>query len=157
RYKGARDDVLEIGRRLGVGAVLTGNVLQRDETLMIHTELVDVQTGWQLWGDQYRRKSGDIFAIQEEIAREISKKLRLKLTPEKKKLLSKRYTENVEAYHLYLKGKFHWGKRTVEGLNRAIQYFRQAIDDDPTYALAYAGLSEAYIPLGFYCHLHPKD
>jgi serine/threonine protein kinase/tetratricopeptide (TPR) repeat protein len=157
RYKGNTDAPQKIGRELGVAAVLTGRVLQRNDTLVISAEMVDVENGWQLWGDQYRKKAEDIFTIEEEIAKEISEQLRLKLTPEKENLLSKRYTENVEAYHLYLKGRFHWGKRTAEGLHRAIQYFRQAIEGDPTYALAYAGLAEGYVPLGFYCHLAPSD
>ena len=157
RYKGRIDEPQKAGRELGVAAVLTGRVLQRGNVLVISAELVDVENGWQLWGEQYRRQSADIFAIEEDIAREISGKLRLKLTPEKKNLLGRRYTENVEAYHLYLKGRFHWAKRTAEGLNRAIHYFREAIEGDPTYALAYAGLAEGYVPLGIYCHLPPKD
>ena len=157
RYKGCSDEAQHIGKDLGVRAVLTGRVLQRGETLLISAELVDVEKGWQLWGEQYRRKTQDIFAIEEDIAREISEKLRLKLTPEKQNRLAKRYTENVAAYHLYLKGRFYWGKRTAEGLHRAIEYFREAIEGDPTYALAYAGLAEGYIPLGFYCHVAPND
>jgi serine/threonine protein kinase/Flp pilus assembly protein TadD len=157
RYKGRSDEPQKAGRELGVSAVLTGRVLQRNEILLITAELVDVENGWQLWGDQYRRKSGDIFSIEEDIAREISEKLRLKLTPENKSLLSRRYTDNVAAYHLYLKGRYHWAKRTAEGLNRSIQYFREAIEGDPTYALAYAGLAEGYIPLGVYCHTAPSD
>jgi serine/threonine protein kinase/Flp pilus assembly protein TadD len=157
RYKGRGEEAQEVGRALGVGAVLTGNVLQRGEMLTISAELVDVENGWQLWGAQYRRKVVDIFATEEDIAKEISERLRLKLTPEKENLLAKRYTENVEAYHLYLKGRFFWGKRTAEALNKGIQYFRQAIELDPTYALAYAGLAEGYVPLAIYCHLPPKD
>src|SRR6266446_4786213 len=157
RFKGKTEDSQRIGQTLGVRAVLTGRVLQRGEMLMISVELVDVENGWQLWGDQYRRKAADIFAIEEDIAREISEKLRVKITPEKKELLARRYTEDVEAYHLYLKGKFFWGKRTEDGLKKGIQYFRQAIERDPTYALAYAGLAEGYVPLGMYGHVHPKD
>jgi eukaryotic-like serine/threonine-protein kinase len=157
RYKDRSGEAQIIGGELGVGAVLTGRVLQRGEMLQISVELVDVKNGWQLWGDQYRRKSADIVSVEQEIAREISEKLRLKLAPEKKSFLARRYTENVAAYHLYLKGKFHWGKRTAESLQRSIQYFREAIEGDPTYALAYAGLAEAYVPLGFYCHLAPTD
>jgi len=157
RYKGRSDEAREVGKELGVAVVLTGRVLQRNENLLISAELVDVDKGWQLWGDQYRRKSADIFSIEDDIAKEISEKLRLKLTPEKKKRLTKRYTENADAYHLYLKGRFHWGKRTAEGLQRGIQYFREAIEGDPTYALAYAGLAEGYVPLGFYCHVAPND
>jgi eukaryotic-like serine/threonine-protein kinase len=157
RYKGRSEEAQSVGKELGVQAVLTGRVLQRGEALLITTELVDVENGWQLWGDQYRRRSADIFEVEEEIAREISEKLRLTLTPEKKHLRTKRYTENVAAYHLYLRGRFHWGKRTAEGLHRGIEYFRQAIENDPTYALAYAGLAEGYVPLGVYCHVAPKD
>ena len=157
RHKGRDQEPQQAGRALGVGAVLTGKVLQRGETLLISAELVDVEGGWQLWGAQYRRKAGDIFAMEEDIAKEIAEKLRLKLTPEKEKLLARRHTENVEAYHLYLKGRFYWGKRTEEGLYKAIQHFRQAIELDPTYALAYAGLAEGYVPLLVYGHLAPKE
>jgi tetratricopeptide (TPR) repeat protein len=118
---------------------------------------VDVENGWQRWGAQYRRRGENIFALEEDIAKEISEKLRLKLTPEKENLLARRYTDNVEAYHLYLKGRFYWAKRTEEGLFKGIQYFRQAIELDPTYALAYAGVAEGYVPLAVYCHLAPKD
>ncbi len=157
RYKGRSEEAQVVGRSLGVGAVLTGKVLQRGETLLVSAELVDVENGWQLWGAQYRRKVEDIFAMEEDIAKEISEKLRLKLAPEKQNLLARRYTDNVEAYHLYLKGRFYWAKRTEEGLYRGIQHFRQAIELDPTYALAYAGLAEGYVPLAVYCHLAPKD
>jgi tetratricopeptide (TPR) repeat protein len=125
--------------------------------LLISAELVDVKSGWQRWGAQYRRKVEDIFATEEEIAKEISENLRLKLTPERQNQLTKRYTENVEAYHLYLKGRFYWAKRTEEGLQKSIQHFRQAIELDPTYALAYAGVAEGYVPLAVYCHVAPKD
>jgi len=157
RYKGRSDEARDIGKALGVSAVLTGRVLHRGDRLLISVELVDVDNGWQLWGNQYRRKPEDIFAIEEQIAGDISEKLRLKLNPERKSLLTRRYTENVAAYHLYLKGRFHWAKRTAEGLQRGIQYFREAIEGDPTYALAYAGLAEGYVPLGFYCHVPPRD
>jgi serine/threonine protein kinase/Flp pilus assembly protein TadD len=157
RYKGRSDEAQVIGQTLGVGAVLTGKVLQRGETLLVSTELVDVENGWQLWGAQYRRKVEDIFAMEEDIAKEICEKLRLKLTTGKQTPLARRYTENVEAYHLYLKGRFYWAKRTEEGLYKGIQYFRQAIELDPTYALAYAGLAEGYVPLAIYCHLAPRD
>jgi serine/threonine protein kinase/Flp pilus assembly protein TadD len=157
RYKGRSQEAQEIGQALGVSAVLTGNVLQRGRTLLISAELVDVENGWQRWGAQYRRKVEDVFAMEEEIAKQISENLRLKLTPEKESLLAKRYTDNVEAYHLYLKGRFYWAKRTEEGLLKGIQYFRQAIELDPTYALAYAGVAEGYVPMAVYCHLAPKD
>jgi serine/threonine protein kinase/Flp pilus assembly protein TadD len=157
RFKGRSLEAQEIGQTLGVGVVLTGKVLQRGETLLVSAELVDVENGWQRWGGQYKRRVEDIFAMQEEIAKEISENLRLKLTPEKENLLARRYTDNVEAYHLYLKGRFYWAKRTEEGLLKGIQFFRQAIELDPTYALAYAGVAEGYVPMAVYCHLAPRD
>src|SRR5205807_1162281 len=104
--------------------------------------------GSQLWGEQYNRNSSDIFEVQEEIAKEIAEKLRLKLSGEEKGQLTKRYTGNVEAYQLYLKGRYHWNKRTIERLEKGIECFRQAIKIDPTYALAYAGISDSYASLG---------
>jgi serine/threonine-protein kinase len=156
RYKGRIEEAQVVGQALGVGAVLTGKVVQRGEMLLVSAELVDVRNGWQLWGEQYRKKVEDIFALEEDIAKEISGKLRLKLAPEQD-LPARRYTDNVAAYHLYLKGRFYWAKRTEEGLYKGIQYFRQAIELDPTYALAYAGVAEGYVPLAVYCHLAPTD
>ncbi len=101
-------------------------------------------TGWQLWGEHYDREPSDLLAVQQEIAREISENLRLRLTGEQKRLLAKRYTDNTEAYHLYLKGRYNWNKRTPSGTERAIEYFEQAIRHDPHYALAYAGLADSY-------------
>ncbi len=147
RFKGKTDQAQDAGQTLAVGAVLTGKVMQRGPSLLITAELVDVANGWQLWGAQYKKKAEDIFALEDDIAKEISEKLRLKLAPEKQNPLARRYTENVDAYHLYLKGRFYWAKRTEEGLFKGIQFFRQAIELDPTYALAYAGLAEGYVPL----------
>ncbi|HEX8921993.1 MAG TPA: tetratricopeptide repeat protein, partial [Pyrinomonadaceae bacterium] len=147
RYKGKEVDVQEVRRDLNVRAVLMGRVLQFGDNLIIKTELVDTLDGSQLWGDEYRRKAADIFEVQEEISKEISEKLRIKLTGEEKKLLGKRYTDNTEAYRLYLKGRFCLSKTTKEALHNAIKHFRQAIEIDPDYALAYAGLADAYYAL----------
>ena len=128
--------------------MLTGRVLPLGDSIVIGTELVDAADGSQLWGEQYRRNFSDIFALQEEISREISEKLRLKLTVDEKKRLTKRYTENTEAYHLYLKGRYYENKFFNEAaIRRAIECFQQAIDCNPTYALAYAGLADCYIKL----------
>ncbi|MBI3669740.1 MAG: protein kinase [Acidobacteria bacterium] len=144
RYKGQTTDPRTIGRELNVGAVLLGRILQRGDALLVTAELVDVADGWRLWGEQYNRKRADIFAVQDEIAREISEKLRVRLTGEDKKRLTKRHTQDTEAYHLYLKGRYYWNKRTREGLERGVEYFKQAIEKDPNYALAYAGLADSY-------------
>jgi tetratricopeptide (TPR) repeat protein len=131
--------------------------MQSGGSLRIGTELVDVATGSQLWGAQYDRKPGDIFVVQDEISSEISEKLRIKLTRAEKKQLTKRYTENDEAYRLYLKGRHHWNRWTEEGFHKAIEYFQQAIENDPSYALAYAGLADCYVLLGWNSYLPPKE
>src|SRR5882724_6164629 len=144
RYKGIAADPLDVGRALGVRAVLTGRVLQVGDLLVVKTELIDVAGESQLWGEEYRRGPGDIFAIQEEISQEISGKLRLRLSGDERKRLAKRYTEITEAYHFYLKGRYYTNKRTTEWINKGIEQFQQAIERDPNYALAHAGLADAY-------------
>jgi eukaryotic-like serine/threonine-protein kinase len=157
RFKGKGIDPQAVGRELNVRAVLTGRIMQSGDSLRIGTELVDVATGSQLWGAQYNRKPGDIFAIQDEISDEISEKLRLKLTRAEKKQLTKRHTEDAEAYRLYLKGRHHWNRWTEEGFYKAIEYFEQAAAKDPNYALAYAGLADSYVLLGWNSYLPPKE
>ena len=157
RYKGREVDAQTAGLELGVSAVLTGRVLLRGDSLIIKTELVDTRDGSQLWGEHYNRKLSDIFAVEEEISTEISEKLRLKLSREQKKKLTRRYTDNTEAYQTYLKGRFYWNKRTEDGLRRGIEYFQQAIDLDPGYALAYAGLADSYNLLAGYSALSPRE
>jgi len=144
RYKGRDADPQEVGRELGVRAVLTGRVLQVGDSFVVKCELIDVEQHAQIWGEQYRRELADIFKVEEEISKEISSKLRFKLSGEEKKRLGKRYTENTAAYHLYLKGRYYTNKRTEEWIRRGIACFQQAIDTDPNYALAYAGLADAY-------------
>jgi serine/threonine protein kinase/Tfp pilus assembly protein PilF len=157
RYKGQTSDPQKIGNELNVRAVLTGRVVQRGDSLMIGTELVDVANGWRLWGEQYNRKLADIFAIQEEIAREISERLRLKLTGDEKKRLSKRPTRDPVAYQDYLRGRYYWNKRTAGGVKKGIEYFEKAIERDPSYPLAHAGLAYSYNILGFYAYSAPRD
>jgi eukaryotic-like serine/threonine-protein kinase len=157
RFKGREIDPQAVGRDLNVRAVLTGRMIQRGGSLRIGAELVDVATGSQLWGAQYDRKSGDIFEIQDEISSEISKKLRLQLTRAEKKRLTRRHTEDAEAYRIYLKGRHHWNKWTEEGFYKAIEHFQQAVEKDPGYALAYAGLADSYVLLGWNSYLPPKD
>ncbi len=157
RYKGKEIDPQKAGKDLNVRAVLTGRVVQRGDTLSIQTELVDVGKVSQLWGQQYNRKLADILAVQEEITREISEKLLPRLSGEEKKRLTKTYTESTEAYQLYLKGRYYWNKRTEEGLKKGAEYFQQAIEKDPGYALAYTGLADCYSILGAYEVLPPKE
>lgn len=157
RYKGKPVDPQRVGQELGVRATLSGRVLQRGNLMIIRAELVDANDGSHLWGEQYSRKLSDIFTIEEEISREISDKLRFRLSGAQKKQLTKRYTENTHAYQLYLKGRFYWNKRTQEGLTRGIEYFQKAIKRDPRYALAYAGLADSYNILASYSALSPKE
>jgi len=157
RYKGRETDTEKIGRELNVRAVLTGRVVQRGDSLNIQTELVDVSADSQFWGQQYNRKLSEIIPVQEEIANQVSEKLRLRPTGEEQKKLAKRYTENPEAHQLYLKGRYLWNRRTAETLTRAVEYFQQAIDKDPRYALAWAGLADCYAVYGFYDVLQPRE
>ncbi|MFN2513927.1 MAG: protein kinase [Pyrinomonadaceae bacterium] len=159
-YKGKETDVQTISRELGVEAVLMGRITQRGDELSISVELVDARDNSHIWGEQYNRRLSDILAVQEAISREVSEKLRVQLTGEEQKRLSKAATENPEAYQLYLKGRYHLSKRTDEGLKKAIEYFNQTIEKDPAYALAYSGLADSnmYIMrLGFLHGLSPRD
>src|ERR1041384_1809371 len=159
RFKGDRSDPQTVGQKLGVRGVLLGRVSQRGDNLNISAELIDASDNSHLWGEQYNRKSSDILAIQEEIAREISQALRLRLGYQADQPLIKASTENTGAYQLYLKGRYYWNKRSTDGLRKAIDYFQQAVDTDPAYALAYSGLSDAYSVLGWFEYgiVPPKD
>jgi serine/threonine protein kinase/tetratricopeptide (TPR) repeat protein len=157
RFKSKLDDPRCIGRELNVQAVLIGRLLQRGNVLSVSAELVDVLDGSRLWGGRFNRSQAEIFAMQDEIATEISQKLQLRLSSEQKKRLDRRYTRDLEAYHLYLKGRYYWNKRTVDGLIKAIDFFGRAIDRDPAFALAYAGLADCFHPLGAYRALSPKE
>lgn len=149
RYKDKALDPRAIGRKLGVDAVLLGRVLQRGEALLVGTELVEVRNGWQLWGEQYNRRLADIFAVEEEISREISEKLRVRLTGEDRTRLGKRYTQSTEAYQDYLQGRYQLNRLMEGGLKKAIECFQGAIQRDPNYALAYTGLADSLGLMGF--------
>lgn len=145
RYKGQGIDAQKAGRELGVRAILTGRVLQRGDTISTNVQLVDVQGSNVIWGRQYNRKLADILALQEDLSREISQNLRLRLTGEEKQRLTKRHTDNAEAYQLYLRGLYYFYKSTAGATVKAREYFQQAIDKDPGYAQAYAGLAGTYV------------
>ena len=156
-YKGKEMDPRKVGQDLHVRAILTGKVVQRGDGLHVQTELVDVQNVSQLWGQQYEGKFAEIMAVQEEIAKQVSEKLHLRPTGEQQKRLSKHGTENTDAYQLYLKGRYYWNRRTADLLKKANEYFQQAIDKDPGYGLAYAGLAESYAVFSFYEVLPPSE
>ncbi len=148
RYKAHEIDPQKVARDLNVRAVLMGKIVQRGDTLSVQLDLVDVAQNRQLWGGKYERKLSDIIALQDEIAGEISEKLSLQLSADEKQQLRKHFTQNADAYQLYLNGRYHWKKYTRDELLKSIDYFNQAIDKDPRYALAYSGLADAYVLLG---------
>lgn len=150
RFKGQSVDPQQVGRDLQVKAIVTGRVSVRGDRLIIQADLMNVADGSQLWGNQYNRPQSDLLAVQEEIAAEVLDKLRLRLTGEEKARATKQYTADAEAYQLYLQGRYHWNKGTIDGYKRAIEYFQRAINEDPKYALAYAGLADSYLLLGSY-------
>ena len=150
RYKGKMTDAKTLGKELSVQAILNGRVVQRGDQLTLGLELVDAQTENVIWSQQYNRKQTDLVSLQSEIARDVSSKLKSKLSGADVAKLEKTYTANPEAYQLYLKGKFFWNKRTGESLKQAAELYRQAIEKDPNYALAYSGLAETYVLFSSY-------
>ncbi len=156
-YKGKQSDPRQIGKELHVGAILTGRVAVRGGALLIRAELVDLSDGSQLWGQQYTRQAADILALQGEISKEISEALRLRLSGAEQRRVTRHYTDDREAFQLYLKGRYSWNKRTPEELARGIAFFERAIENDPGFALAYAGLADSYIVLGGYGFMNPRD
>lgn len=157
RYKGKHVDLAAVSKELGVPVVLTGRLLQRNNNLVVSVELIDVRANKQLWGEQYSRGLADLQTIEREIAAQITEALRQRLNSDDRKELTKHYTENPQAYHLYLKGQYQLNKRTEESLAKGVEYFRQAIEADPNYALAYSGLADAYNQLGAWARLPPKE
>jgi serine/threonine protein kinase/tetratricopeptide (TPR) repeat protein len=157
RFKDKNLDPQEVGRNLRVGAVLVGRLVKQADRLIIKTELINVADGSQLWGAEYNNSVADIFSVQDEISRKISENLQLRLTGQDQARLAKRYTNNAEAYELYLKGRYFWNKRNEEGLRNGIKYFQQAEEKDPSYALAFSGLADSYALLSDIGVVKPAD
>ena len=148
RYKAKKElDPRGIGRELGVGVVLVGKLTARAEALGIAVELVEVTTGWQLWGDSFDCQLKDILEIQDRVTRQLLAALKLNLTGDEEKRVTARYTENAEAYQSYLEARYHWSKYTRQGIDKAILHFRHTIELDPNYALAYEGIIDCYLRL----------
>jgi serine/threonine-protein kinase len=161
-FRSMEMDIREIGRRLSVGTVLEGSVRKAGSRLRISVQLIDVANGYHIWSEKYDRDIGDlccpedIFSIQDEISLAVVDNLRVELLgPEKSRIL-KRHTEDIDAYNLYLKGRYFWSKRTEESLEKAIHHFEVAVARDPGYALAYVGLANSWITLQDYCFVSPK-
>ena len=147
RYKGKAIDPPAVARELGVHSILTGRMTQQGDNLTISAELIDAEHDRQMWGKQYQRKLTDVNSLQSDITRDITDNLQLKLTGAQQNLMAQRPTQNPEAYQLYLQGRFYWNRRTIGGINKAIDYFEQAIAKDPNYALAYSGLAGSYFSM----------
>lgn len=148
RYRNKEVEPQQIASELAVQAILNGRFVQHGNDLTLYLSLVDGRTGNQIWGDQYNRKLTDLVAVQHEITRDVSQTLQARLSRSDEEKLTKNFTGNSEAYQLYLKGKYEWKKHTQADLQKAIEYFNQALAKDPTYALAYAGLGASYTVLG---------
>jgi serine/threonine-protein kinase len=157
RFKSAPSDLREIAKRLGVMNILEGSVQKSNDQVRVNVQLINALTDAHLWADTYDRKLIDIFAVESEIAKTIAETLQAKLTGSEKRLIAKTPTANPEAYELYLKGRFFWNKRTAADLRRSIDYFNQAIAKDPDYALAYAGLAQAWKLLPAFNGGAPQD
>src|SRR5271168_1143354 len=157
RYKGKDGDPQQAGKDLKVDAVLTGRMVRSGDTLAVSAELVNVADGSQIWGERYNEKMADISALQQEIVSDISSKLQLKLSGKEKERLARRPTEDAEAYKLYLQGRQELNKFTDPGWRKAAEYFQQAVDKDPNYAAAYAGLADAYVLLGYNVDMPTKE
>ena len=156
RYRGLQTDPATVGAALNVRSILTGRITKYGDILNIQAELVDTTSESQLWGEQFRQHTSDLMTVQEEIAWQISEALRLKLTTAQKKQLRKRSTINPEAYQAYLRGRHHWNQWTPDGFRRALDEFQRAIDLDPLYAVAYAGLGDTYGALAYYGFVEPR-
>jgi TolB-like protein/Tfp pilus assembly protein PilF len=156
RYRSQRPDVPTMGRALNVQMIVTGTLRQQGDDLLISVALVNAPEDSHLWGQRYQGKLGGILDLQDQIAREVAASLRLRLTGEEEQRLTRRHTENPEAYLLYREGRYHWNKFTLEGIQKAMEYFERAFKKDPNYALAYAGLGRCYHLMGS-IHLGPRQ
>lgn len=157
RYKGKSGDTLQIAKDLNVDAVMSGRLVQIGDSLNISVQLTDARTDKLIWAEQYDRKLSDLLATQREIAAAIADKLKLKLSGNDQKGLTKTFTDNNEAYQSYLRGRFYWNKRTRDGIDNGIAFFQKAIDLDPNFALAYVGLADSYSVMPSYGYMSPAE
>jgi tetratricopeptide (TPR) repeat protein len=157
QYKGARKSLPQIARELNVDAVIEGSVVRSVDRVRINAQLIHATSDQHLWAESYERDFRDILALQSEIARQVANEVRIILTPEEHARLGSARQVNREAHECYLKARYHWNKRGEESVKKAIAYFHQAIDHDPTYAQGYAGLADCYNILGYYNALPPVE
>ncbi len=157
QFKGKGADIQEVGEKLHVTTVLEGSVRRAGNRLRIAAHLINVTDGFQMWSERYDCEMKDVFDIQDEISHAIVQALKVKLIGDQQQQLIRRYTDDIEAYQLYLKGRYHWNRRVPGSVGKAMEFFKQALDLDPNYALAYAGLADCYILPGYYAMAAPKD
>jgi TolB-like protein/Tfp pilus assembly protein PilF len=153
RYTEQDVDASAAAEELGVQAIVTGYLRQLGEEIALYVDLVDARDGSNIWGDRFTRTRSDLLEIEEQFSAEIAEALGFQISGQEKEEFTKRYTDNIEAYQLYLRGRYHWNKRTAEELEKAVIYFNQSVDLDPDYALAYAGLADAYLLQGAYAYV----
>src|SRR5687768_3274142 len=153
QYKNTTKDVKTIGRETGVSYIMEGSVRKQGSNLRITAQFVDANQDTHLWAENYRGTIDDIFDIQEQVSAKIVEALRIQLTGKDKQTLQKRYTDNSEAYQFYLQGRYFWNRRNEDGLKAAIWYFERALEKDPGYALAWAGLADTYSLMGEYTNI----
>jgi TolB-like protein/Tfp pilus assembly protein PilF len=156
KYKGAKKGAAEIARELNVGTVLEGSVMKAGDKIRVTMQMVDAKTDEPVWAQKYDKKLKDVFAIQTDIAKRVADALKVRLAKEQRALIERKAPESVDAYVLYLRGRYHWGKRNKEDLQRAIGYFEEAIEKDPNYTLAYTGLADCYTLMGRHLYM-PAD
>ena len=156
QFKGKNIDLRELGRKLGVSAVLEGSVRKQRNRLRVTAQLINVEDGFHLWSEKYDREMDDIFAIQDEIAMSVTENLKITLLDKEKNIIKTAPTDNKDAYDLYLKGRFHWNRRGP-GLKKALEFFLQAAQLDPGFSLAHAGIADTYALFAFYSILPPHD
>jgi len=157
KYASPEKDTVWAGGELEVDTVLEGSIRRLGERIRVTARLVSVPDGSVLWADKFDENFTDIFKVEDSISGKVAEALALKLSGEQQKGLTKRYTDNAEAYQLYLKGRYFWNKRTEDGFNRGISQFKQAVEKDSSYALAYAGMADSYIGLTFYNFAAPNE
>jgi len=157
KYADLQQDPIAAGRELQVEAVLDGSIQRIGDRVRVTVRLLNVQDGISLWADKFDEPFTNIFALQDSISERVAAALPLNLSREEKDRLSRHYTENTEAFQLYLKGRYFWNKRTEEGFRKGIDYFNQAVRDDPNYAMAYTGMSDCYALLSDFGFVSPKE
>ena len=156
-YRGTHKPLSQIARELNVNGIVEGSVLRSGNRIRINVQLVQPVTEKRIWGQTYEHDVQDVLALQSEVTRAIVNEIQAKLTPREKQRLAKVHASHPDAHVAYAKGRFYWNKRTDDGLRRAVDYFAQAIQKDPAYALAYVGLADSWVPRAWYAYLPPKE